>query len=239
MRLQKFLARAGVASRRASERLIAEGRVTVDGERVTRAGSRVDPSQRVEVDGKLVEIPEVRWVALHKPPGSLCTRGDPEGRPTVYDLLSEDAQGLFHVGRLDYMSEGLLLLTNEGEMANRLLHPSAGVRRRYEVGLVGPVPPDVPTALGRGVELEDGPARAVSADWTSSSTRADPVVDLVLAEGRNREIRRMMQALDLRVRYLKRVSFGPVQLGDLPRGAMRDLSDEEVSSLRRLVQSPA
>jgi 23S rRNA pseudouridine2605 synthase len=238
VRLQKFLSRAGVASRRASERLIAEGRVTVDGERVTRAGSTVEPTQRIEVDGRRVEIQEARWMALHKPPGSLCTRGDPGGRPTVYDLLPPDARSLFHVGRLDYMSEGLLLLTNEGELANRLLHPSAGVRRRYEVGLLGPVPSDVPTALRRGVELEDGLARAVSADWTPSSTRADPVVDLVLAEGRNREIRRMMQALDLRVRYLKRVSFGPVQLGDLGRGRTRDLSDEELLSLKELVAQP-
>ena len=235
MRLQKFLARAGVASRRASERLIADGRVTVDGEPVTRPGSTVDPSQCVEVDGRRVEIPAPRWLALHKPPGSLCTRTDPAGRPTIYDLLDDADRSLFHVGRLDYMSEGLLLLTNEGELANRLLHPSTGVRRRYDVGLVAPVPSDVPAALRRGVELEDGAARALAAGWSSSSTRTDPVVELELAEGRNREIRRMMQALDLRVRYLKRTSFGPVTLGDLAPRRTRVLSDDEVRALERLV----
>lgn len=234
MRLQKFLARAGVASRRKSEEIIAAGRVRVDGEVVRELGSTVEPeAQRVEVDGREVRLSPPRWVALHKPPAFLCTRSDPRGRATVYDLLPESDAELFHVGRLDYLSEGLLLLTNEGDVAHGLLHPSHEIVRRYRVGIVGPAPADLPTRLVAGVRLEDGPAHAVEAAWVSDPSRSEPELDIALTEGRNREIRRMLGALDVKIRWLRRVAFGPIALDDLPRGAMRELTEDEIDALRR------
>lgn len=233
MRLQKFLARAGVASRRASEELIREGRVRVDGRTVTEMGVRVDPdASRVTVDGKVVERRPARWVALHKPVGYLCTRSDPRGRRTVYDLLPEgDLRDLFHVGRLDYMSEGLLLLTNEGDVAHRLLHPSSEMERRYEVVLESPVPDGLAERLLAGVELEDGPAAASAASLLPGPGE-DTTLLLTLREGRNREIRRMMDAVGATVHALRRISFGPVELGDLPEGEWRELSEAELERLR-------
>jgi 23S rRNA pseudouridine2605 synthase len=236
MRLQKYLARAGVASRRASEDLIRQGRVRVDGDVVTEMGSRVDPERsRVEVDGRHVELSPARWIALHKTPGTLCTRSDPRGRPTVYDDLPRDHEELFHVGRLDYMSEGLLLLTNEGDLAHGLLHPSAEVEKRYEVGLVEPAPPGLARRLLEGVALEDGPAAADAASLLAGRGEG-PVLLVTLHEGRNREIRRMLDALGARIRYLKRVAFGPVELGDLPPGAWRELRPEEREALKARVR---
>lgn len=233
MRLQKFLARAGVASRRASEEIIAAGRVRVDGRVVTRMGTTVDPGrQRVEVDGLEVRMEPARWLAFNKPPMTVCTRDDPGGRPTVYDVLPAAARSLFHVGRLDFMSQGLLLLTNEGDLANRLLHPSGELPRRYAVTLVGPVPADIPAKLVDGVELEDGAAAAVEAGWESTPSGPAPRLSVTLAEGRNREVRRMLGGLDVRIRRLERISFGPVGLGDLPEGASRDLTADELRALR-------
>ena len=204
----------------------------VDGVTVTELGTRVEEGQTVEVDGAVVALPAPRWVAVHKPPGTLCTRGDPQGRPTVYDLLPPDAAALFHVGRLDYMSEGLLLMTNDGDLANAFLHPRARVPRRYEVGLVGPVPASLTAALVEGVQLEDGHAAAVEAGWIVPPSDPAPVVGMTLLEGRNREIRRLLAAFEVRIRWLRRVAFGPIALGDLPPRATRELSDEEVSRLR-------
>lgn len=233
VRLQKFLARAGVASRRGSEELIVEGRVTVDGATVTELGAKVDPeSATVAVDGRVVERRPARWVALHKPPGYLCTRDDPRGRPTVYDLLPEGPlQDLFHVGRLDFMSEGLLLLTNEGDVAHRLLHPSGGTEKRYEVRLAPPVPGGLARRLLDGVELEDGPASADAASVLPAPGDEGAVALVTLHEGRNREIRRMMDALGGEIRSLRRLSFGPVELGDLPAGEWRELDDDEIEAL--------
>ncbi len=233
VRLQKFLARAGVASRRKSEEIIAAGRVRVDGRIVSEVGSTVDPDQqRVEVDGREVHLSPARWIALHKPPAFLCTRADPAGRPTIYDLLSESDAELFHVGRLDYLSEGLLLLTNEGGVAHRLLHPSHELIRRYLVGVLGPVDPALPTRLLAGVRLEDGPARATRAAWSGALAGREPVLSLSLAEGRNREIRRMLAAMDVKIRWLRRIAFGPIALGALPRGEVRELEAAEVHALR-------
>jgi len=235
MRLQKYLARAGVASRRASEDLIRDGRVKVDGEVVTVLGTKVDPhASVVEVDGEQVQLEESRWIMLHKPPGCLCTRSDPEGRPTVYGLIGPEHQSLFHVGRLDYMSEGMLLLTNEGTVAEQLLHPRNRVPRRYEVTVAGPIARDVGSRLRAGVELEDGPA------WVNDfRVRAGPrpdqvLLDLSLQEGRNREVRRMMEAVGLTIHALKRVAFGPLELGNLPRGSWRTLEQGEIDRLRAL-----
>lgn len=235
MRLQKYLARAGVASRRASEDLIRDGRVRVDGDIVTVLGTKVDPHACVvEVDGEQVQLEESRWIMLHKPPGCLCTRSDPEGRPTVYGLIGPEHQSLFHVGRLDYMSEGMLLLTNEGTVAEQLLHPRNRVPRRYEVTVAGPIARDVGSRLRAGVELEDGPA------WVNDfRVRAGPrpdqvLLDLSLQEGRNREVRRLMEAVGLTIHALKRVAFGPLELGNLPRGSWRSLEQGEIDRLRAL-----
>lgn len=236
VRLQKFLSRAGVASRRASEDFIRDGRVRVDGETVTELGTRVDPERAVvEVDGRRVERRPARWVLLHKPPGYLCTRDDPRGRPTVYDLLPPgELRDLFHVGRLDLLSEGLLLLTNEGDVSHALLHPSSEVSRRYEVGVVTPVPDDLPRRLLAGVELKDGPAAAEAATLLPSGSGEERTLLITLREGRNREIRRMLDALDVGIARLKRVAFGPLSLGDLPEGEWRELDDEEIEALRAI-----
>jgi 23S rRNA pseudouridine2605 synthase len=238
MRLQKYLARAGVASRRASEELIREGRVKVDGEVVSVMGTRIDPDASVvEVDGRIVQLEPARWIMLHKPPGYLCTRSDPDGRPTVYELIDADLASLFHVGRLDYMSEGMLLLTNEGAVAEQLLHPRNRVLRSYEVTVAGPIPRDVGTRLRNGVELDDGPAR-VDDFRVHSGPRSDQVLlELSLREGRNREVRRMMEAVGLTIHALKRVAFGPLELGDLPRGSWRSLEAGEVDRLRTLTRN--
>lgn len=235
MRLQKYLARSGVASRRASEELIREGRVSVDGQVVTVLGTKIDPDvSTVEVDGRPVQLEPPRWIMLHKPPGCLCTRNDPEGRPTVYDLIDPSFASLFHVGRLDYMSEGMLLLTNEGSVADQMLHPRNRVLRKYEVTVAGPIPRDVGTRLRNGVELDDGPAH-VDGFRVHPSPRPDQVVlELTLREGRNREVRRMMEAVGLTIHALKRVAFGPLELGDLPRGAWRSLEQGEIERLRTL-----
>ena len=239
VRLQKLLARAGVASRRASEELIRAGRVEVDGETVTELGTKVVPDRvEVAVDGEVVERRPARWVALHKPPRCLCTRDDPRGRRTVYDLLPDGPlQDLFHVGRLDYMSEGLLLLSNEGDVAHGVLHPSAEVARRYEVELVAGVPRHLAERLLAGVGLEDGPAAAdAAALLPAGPEEAGPTLLLTLREGRNREIRRMLEALDVDVRRLRRLAFGPVELGELEAGGWRDLSEDEVHSLRAIAK---
>lgn len=233
MRLQKFLSRAGVASRRASERLIAEGRVRVDGVVVSEQGVKVDPAVNVvEVDGERVAIASPQWILLHKPPMVVSTRSDPEGRQTVYDLLPPEHRGLFHVGRLDVMSEGVLLFTNQGDVARDLLHPSRGTERRYEVLVEPPIPSDLRRKLESGVELEDGTARAedVTTRRTPDGTRL--VLELTLREGRNREIRRMLRVLEVHIRRLRRVRFGPIELGRLPAGAWRTLTAEEVEALR-------
>ena len=232
IRLQKYLARAGVASRRACEELIAAGLVRVDGSVVTRPGTRVGPGSVVEVDGRRVELAPARWIALHKPPGYVCSREDPEGRPTVYDLLPTDLRPLFHVGRLDIMSEGLLLFTNEGGTAHRLLHPSSETPRRYEVAIFKPYPLDLTDRLLAGVELDDGPAAVDEARLEPAARGGGAVLHVRLHEGRNRVIRRMMEALGVRIRSLKRMALGPIELGGLRPREWRDLSDVEVEALR-------
>lgn len=236
VRLQKFLSRAGVASRRASEELIREGRVRVDGDVVTEMGVRIDPSRSVvTVDGAGVERSPARWIAFHKPPGVLSTRSDPRGRPTVYDLLPDGRlRELFHVGRLDYMSEGLLLLTNEGDVAHRVLHPSSEVPRRYEVSLLPPVPGDLARRILEGVDLEDGPASAEAAALLPPDEGEGGTLLLTLTEGRNREIRRILEFFEVGIRSLRRLAFGPVELGELKPGDWRSLTEREIERLRRI-----
>jgi 23S rRNA pseudouridine2605 synthase len=241
MRLQKYLSRAGIASRRAAEEMIRRGRVRLNGEVVREMGSRVEAGDRVEVDGRVVALEAPVWVALHKPAGHVTTRDDPQGRPTVYALLPARYSRLFHVGRLDQDSEGLLLLTNEGDVAHRLLHPSREVDRVYVVDVVGSPTRAVLDRLLAGVDLEDGPARARQAKVLrreraapSTGAEAHARIRVVVREGRKREVRRMFDAVGHPVRRLVRERLGPVSLGDLAPGAWRELDPEEVAALRAI-----
>jgi 23S rRNA pseudouridine2605 synthase len=231
VRLQKFLADCGVASRRASEELIRAGRVAVNGATVRELGSKVDPAHdRVAVDDSPVRAQRQHYVALHKPRGYLCTRADPLRRQTVGDLLPKEWQALHPVGRLDLDSEGLLFLTNDGAFTLRLTHPRYGVRKVYRVNLEGRVEPGQLAALTRGV-LHDGERLTARRATVLSANNTASQVEIELAEGRNREVRRMMEVLGLVVTRLKRVSIGPVKLGELPVGKWRTLTPTEVKSL--------
>lgn len=229
MRLQRALARAGVASRRHSEGLIAAGRVTVNGA-VAQLGQSVDALRdELRVDGKIVRpAPAPVWLALNKPPNVMTTRADPRGRKTVFDFV-DDAPGLTYVGRLDYMTDGLLLFTNDGAAANALMHPSGEVERSYVAIVRGDAPAAVEKAR-LGVELEDGPVRPrnVAARATSDGRYE---FEVTITEGRKREVRRLCKALGLRVERLTRVSFGPISLGDLGAGESRPLTAKELVKL--------
>ena len=233
-RVQRALARAGFGSRRACEQLIVDARVTVNGT-VATLGDRVDPEvDAVAVDGVTVNLdPNVRYYALHKPPGVVTTMHDPQGRPDIRGLLPEDGPRVFPVGRLDRDSEGLLLLTNDGELGNRLLHPRYAVEKEYLAEVDG-APSDRQVArIRRGVELEDGPAkpkavRVVAASGPRGALR------LTMTEGRKREVRRLLAEVGLPVVRLVRLRIGPVKLGDLPPGELRELTPEEIRSLAQV-----
>lgn len=234
MRLQKFLSRAGAASRREAEELIAAGRVRVNGEVVREMGVQVDPERdRVALDGEEVGVSPPRWLLLHKPVGVLTTRDDPGGGKTIYHLLPEDSDDLRYVGRLDRETEGLLLLTNQGDLLHRLTHPSFQVEREYWAEVKGEVDPATFRRLVQGVQLEDGPARAVRA-WNPRNAPPNQL-RLVLTEGRKREVRRLLDAVGHPVRRLRRERYGPIELGDLPAGRWRELTQTEINELRRAV----
>nr|WP_063817809.1 pseudouridine synthase [Herbidospora sakaeratensis] len=231
-RLQKVLAQAGVASRRACEDMIGEGRVTVDGQVVRRFGARVDPAKQViHVDGKRIPTaPDLVYYALNKPIGVVSTMEDPEGRPCLADFVQELAPRLFHVGRLDTETEGLLLLTNDGELAHRLTHPSYGVPKKYWAKVPGPVPRDLHRTLRKGVELEDGLAKVDSFTIVQEHGQ-QALVEVVLHEGRKHIVRRLLEETGHRVIDLARIEFGPVKLGRLKPGTIRALSLHEVGEL--------
>ena len=237
VRLQKVLAAAGVASRRASEELIAAGRVTVDGETVREMGVRVDPDVAVvEVDGSRVTTAAgVVHLALNKPEGVLSAmQPDPQepGRPTVGGMVRDRTERLFHVGRLDVGTEGLLLLTGDGDLANALLHPSAGVQKTYLVGCRGPVPRPVLKRLRKGVDLD---GRAVDVDDLQLVDQSgdSALLRLTIHEGRSHVVRRLMEEVGHPVQRLARVGFGPVELGTLKTGRLRHLTSVEVGRLYR------
>ncbi|MCW2668913.1 MAG: Pseudouridine synthase [Frankiales bacterium] len=236
VRLQKVLAGAGVGSRRACEELIAAGRVSVDGEVVREQGRRVDPETVVvHVDGMRVTTASNRiYLALNKPRGMVSAMSDPEGRPTVGDLVADRRERLFHVGRLDADTEGLLLLTNDGELAHRLSHPSFNVPKTYLAQIIGPVQRDVGKRLRAGVLLEDGPVKVDSFRLIDSAANK-VLVEVVLHEGRKHIVRRLLAEVGHPVQSLVRTAIGPVQLGSQRAGRLRALTPHEVASLYAVV----
>jgi 23S rRNA pseudouridine2605 synthase len=236
IRLQKVMAAAGVGSRRGCEELIGEGRVSVDGETVTEQGRRVDPETNVvRVDGMRITTSSTAvHLALNKPRGMVTAMSDPEGRPTVGDLVEGRKERLFHVGRLDAETEGLLLLTNDGELAHRLTHPSYEVPKTYLAEVLGPVARDVGRQLRAGVELDDGMAR-VDAFRLVDSHANRVLLEIVLHEGRKHIVRRLLAAVGHPVQQLVRTQVGPVHLGDQRAGKLRPLTPQEVSALYALV----
>jgi 23S rRNA pseudouridine2605 synthase len=231
VRLQKVLAAAGIASRRASEELIAAGRVTVNG-RVAELGSRVDPSRDVvQVDGVGVPVAaDLVYLAVNKPRGVVTAMSGASGKATVGDLVEPYGIGLHHVGRLDVDSEGLLLITNDGTLSHRLMHPSFEIAKRYLVEVTGLVPRSLGRSLRAGVELDDGPVRVDDYVLVDATPRR-ALIEVELHEGRNRIVRRMFDAAGFPVGRLVRLSVGPIKLGELKPGRVRHLSTGERTSL--------
>jgi len=229
MRLQRALARAGVTSRRKAEDLIRAGRVRVD-DAIATIGTSVDPArQHITVDGAPVRpATSVTWIALNKPIGTVVSRGDPDGRRTVFDLLPR-VPGLTYVGRLDAMTSGLLLLTTDGQAAHRLMHPRFAVPRTYQLGVHGRTVAEITRALGRPVSIDGRPVRVVRARVRAAGKSVE--IEVVLAEGRNRIVRRLAEALGLKVEWLHRTSYGPVRLGALPEGKHRPLTRREIAAI--------
>jgi 23S rRNA pseudouridine2605 synthase len=242
IRLQKILSAAGVASRRAAEKLIVAGRVAVNGETVRELGTRANPdADDIRVDGRRIGRPPRRYLALHKPRGYVTTRSDPEHRPTVLDLVGVQ-EYIYPIGRLDYDSEGLLLLTNDGEFAERLMHPRYGVEREYEARVRGVPEPAVLGRLAHGVRIEG--RRTAPADVrvveTGRGARGDQaVISVVVHEGRTRQVRKMCEEIGHPVVRLRRVRIGPIPLGSLKPGEFRELTRDEVRQLERAATVPA
>ena len=236
VRLQKVLAAAGIGSRRRCEELIAAGRVEVDATIVTQMGMRVDPRRAVvRVDGVRINIREdLVYLALNKPRGVLSAMSDSRGRPTVGDLVADAPQRLFHVGRLDADSEGLLLLTNDGELAHRLMHPSFEVVKTYLATVNAPVARSVGRRLRDGVELDDGPVTVDSFRVVDTSGQR-AIVEVALHEGRKHVVRRLLAEVGHPVERLVRTSVGPVKLGGLRAGQLRALEQPELGALHQLV----
>jgi 23S rRNA pseudouridine2605 synthase len=235
IRLQKIMAQAGIASRRAAERLIAEGRVTVNGETVREMGTKANPTRDdIRVDGRRIKSAErLRYILLYKPAGFVTTRSDPERRPTVIDLLRGVKEYVYPVGRLDYDTEGLLLLTNDGDLAARLTHPRHGVERTYEARVAGIPDAEALERLRRGIPL-DG-RRTLPADVSLLNRRGgagDGVLSITIREGRNRQVRRMLEAVAHPVKKLIRVGIGPLSDRGLKPGMWRELTRFELEKLK-------
>ncbi len=231
-RLQRVMASAGIGSRRECEIIIQEGRVEVDGQIVVTLGTKVDPAkQTIFVDGEPVVAEKLQYFMLNKPPGVVSTSDDPAGRARVIDLIKTD-QRVYNVGRLDQSSEGLILVTNDGDLANQLTHPRFGVEKKYHVQVAGVPTGEQLKSLEEGVYIAEGKAKATSVRYLRK-VKTSSWIEIVLAEGRNREIRRMLASIGHKVRTLKRVSIGPLKMGDLPLGAHRPLTVYEVKQLKR------
>ena len=234
MRLQRFLAQAGVASRRKAEELIVAGRVKVNGQVVTELGSKVNPDEdKVVLGGKRLLAERALYVMLNKPRGYVTTLSDPEGRPTVMAFLKRSGARLFPVGRLDFNTEGLLLCTNDGDLAHALMHPKHEVRKTYHVKLQGLVAGNVVTSWQRGVTLDDGDVTAPADVAILGTTGKNTWLEVSIHEGKNRQIHRTAEALGFNVLKLTRVGYGGLSLGDLRLGTTRELTRDEVDKLRR------
>ncbi len=231
-RLQRVMAAAGIGSRRECEIIIQEGRVEVDGQIIATLGVKVDPqSQKIFVDGQRLVAERLQYFMLNKPPGVISTNNDPSGRARVIDLIKTE-QRVYNVGRLDQSSEGLILVTNDGELANRLTHPRYGIEKKYHVQVAGVPTAEQLRALEEGVYFAEGKAKATSAKFLRK-IKTSSWIEIILAEGRNREIRRMLASVGHKVRTLKRVSIGPLKMGDLPVGAHRALTLQELKLIKR------
>jgi 23S rRNA pseudouridine2605 synthase len=237
-RLQRFLAEAGIAARRKAEVLITDGRVRVNG-KVAELGSRVDPVRdRVEVDGKPVLVERKVYALLNKPRGCVSTLSDPEGRPTVMELLPKQGPRIYPVGRLDFNTEGLLLFTNDGDLANGLMHPRREVPKTYHAKLRSILTEADVAALEAGVELDGGVRKATVAGGGTAANGKSSWVEITITEGRNRQIHRMLESLGHEISRLIRVGYGPLVVGELRRAKWRPLSPEELDGLRELAGLP-
>ena len=236
IRLQKIIARAGLASRRAAEKLIAEGRVTVNGATVVEMGTKADPARDdIRIDGRRLKSPERhRYILLHKPAGYVTTRSDPQRRRTVVDLLAGVKEYVYPVGRLDYDTQGLLLLTNDGDLAARLTHPRHEVDRTYEARVAGMPDEEAIERLRRGIPLDGRRTRPADVTLINKGRRDDEgALVITIREGRNRQVRRMLDAVGHPVQSLRRTRFGPLSLRGLKPGEWRDLTAEEVEKLKK------
>ena len=231
VRLQKFLADAGVASRRAGEQFILEGRVAVNGQVVRLLGSKIDPDHdKVAVDGKFIRAKKLVYIALNKPARCVCSRKDELNRPTIYELLPREWDSVQSVGRLDYNTEGLIFLTNDGQFALRLTHPRYGIRKKYLATVEGEVTPAMLELFKRGIFHEGERLKALAARIVSGS-RAKAVVELELGEGKNREVRRLFESQAITVKRLQRIQIGRIKLGELKPGKWRTLNAAEIKTL--------
>ena len=231
VRLQKFLAEAGIASRRVGEQMILAGRITVNGKTVQELGTKVDPvHDQVSVDGRAVKAKRKLYIALNKPRGLVCSRNDELERPTIYELLPREWGHLHTVGRLDFNTEGLIFLTNDGEFSLRLTHPRYGMRKKYIAAVEGRVEPEMLRQFTQGVFHLGETLKAEKARLISSGQKLS-VVELELAEGKNREVRRLFESQRLTVKRLERISIGKIKLGELRPGKWRTLTEPEIKSL--------
>ena len=237
-RLNKIISDAGIASRRAADQLILEGRVSVDGEVITELGNKFDPEIcDIKVDGESLSISKSKtYLAFHKPAGVISTMSDPEGRSNLGDFFKDRKDRLYHVGRLDKDSEGLILLTNDGELAHRATHPSYGLEKRYLVEIEGEFNKQLSDQLLQGVRLEDGLARAVKVIHARAVSRNHHWVEITIHEGRYHIIRRLIESLGLKVLRLIRLDFGPISLGDMKPGRHRVLNSQEMTNLFNLLK---
>ena len=238
IRLQKVLADAGIASRRASEQLILEGRVSVDGAQIRELGSKVDPEiSKVEVDGESINTKKTNvYLAFHKPVGVLSTMSDPDGRPSLGDYFKERNERLFHVGRLDRDSEGLILLTNDGDLAHRATHPSYGMVKKYLVEIEGLLTKEQQLEISQGVQLQDGLARALEIKVLREINPKHSWVEISIHEGRYHIVRRIFEHYELPVMRLIRTDFGPILLAETGVGRYRKLNEVELSNLFKVLK---
>ena len=237
-RLNKIIADAGIASRRAADQLILEGRVSVDGEIISELGGKYDPEiNDIKVDGESLTINKSKtYLAFHKPAGIISTMSDPEGRANLGDYFKDRKDRLYHVGRLDKDSEGIILLTNDGDLAHRATHPSYGLEKRYLVEVEGEFNKHMSDQLLQGVRLEDGLARAMKVVHARAVSKNHHWVEITIHEGRFHIIRRLIESLGLKVLRLIRLNFGPINLGDMKPGRHRVLNSQEMTNLFTLLK---